>query len=80
MTTAATEDVYEDNEPIPPATPAMYQHDSEDNIEEFSTANWREEGNFDASRKHLICSIAKRSDTMSRSLGHIADKVRAIPQ
>ena len=80
MKTAALDDRFEDNKPIPPATPAMYHHDSEDNTEEFDTANWREEGTFDVSRKHLICSIAKRSDTMSRSLGQIADEVKAIPQ
>ena len=38
MATAATKDNFEDKEePIPPATPPMYHHDSEDNIEEFAT-------------------------------------------
>jgi len=64
----------------PPATPAIYHHESKDNIEEFATASWREEDNFDASQKYLICSIARRSDTISRSLGYITDEVRAIPQ
>jgi len=59
MATAAMTDVFKEEEPVPPVTPTMYHQDSEYNIEEFATANWREEGTFDALQKHLICSIAK---------------------
>ena len=68
MKTAATSDRFEELEPIP-TTPHTYTHDSDDNVEEFATANWREEEIYAPSRKHLICSIAGRSDTMSCSLG-----------
>ena len=78
MKTAATSDRFEEFEPFP-TTPRTYTHDSDDNVEEFATANWREEEIYAPSRKHLICSIAGRSDTMSRSLGKLADEVRAMP-
>ena len=35
MATAAMTDVFEEEELVPPAIPTMYQHDSEDNIEEL---------------------------------------------
>jgi len=78
MRTAASTDRFEELEPFP-STPRTYTHDSDDNVEEFATANWREEEIFAPSRKHLICTIAGRSDTMSQSLGKLADEVRAMP-
>jgi len=84
MKTAATSDQYESDQYEElahfPTTLRTYTLDNDDNVEAFATENWKEEEIYAPNRKHLIYSIAGRADAMSRSLGQLADEVRALPE